>query len=270
MDGSSGIRLVAMDLDGTLLDSAKNVPPGFFEAAATLHARGIHVVIASGRQYANILKKFSPAKDDLVIMADNGAFFDIYGERIVSRSFEPEQVERILAAAAVVPTAHPIICCAESAYTAPCSKSTSRDIDLYYERIEISQEGFERARAKPVIKIAIHDETDSMAHLLPTMGFLNGNGICLRISGDVWLDAMPEGVDKGDGIRRLQQLLGVAPEACMAFGDFENDLGMLEACGESYAMANAVPSVKALCRHEAPSNDDDGVMKVLRNVFGLA
>ena len=269
MGDPSGIQLVAMDLDGTLLDSAKNVPSGFFEAAAALHTRGVHVVIASGRQYANIMKKFGPARDDLVVMADNGAFFDIYGKTIVSRSFDTSQVDRILAAAKAIPTSHAIVCCAESAYTTPCRKAIADDINLYYERLVFSQEAFDRARKRQVLKIAVHDDTDSAAHLLPAMRFLDGNGISLRISGDRWLDVMPEGVDKGDGIRRIQEILGVPPERCMAFGDFENDLGLLGACGESYAMANAVPSVKAVCRHEAPSNDDDGVMKVLRRVFGL-
>lgn len=262
------IKLVAMDLDGTLLDSQKRVPNGFFEMAADLHARGIHVVIASGRQYFNILALFAPIRDSLVFMADNGGYFNIYGKTVLAKPFTPEQTGRILDLAGTIPTAEPVLCCADCAYSMPCAESVRRDIGLYYERKEYSAEGFAKARGEGVIKIAIHDLENSTKNIWPVMRVLDGPEMCVRISGDLWLDVMPFGVDKGDGIRQLQRLLGVDRSACMAFGDFDNDIGMLEACGESYAMANAVDSVKAICRHGAPSNDDDGVMRVLREVFG--
>ncbi len=258
------IKLVATDLDGTLLDSTGKPPSDFFEIAKKLHDQGVHFVIASGRQYYNILTIFEPGKDYLVFMADNGAFFNIYGKTVVSRHFSHEEVERIIALAATIPTAHPVLCCADCAYTRPCRKEISDDINKYYTRIEYSDEGFEKARKSEVIKVAIHDDTDSASHIWPIVRTLDGDNMIVRISGDVWLDVMPDGVDKGDGMRELQKILGVTPDECMAFGDFDNDLGLLQACTESYAMANAVESIKAVSKHLAPSNDDHGVTKVLK------
>lgn len=260
-------RLVAMDLDGTLLDSQKRVPDGFFEMAAALHANGVHVVIASGRQYFNILEKFAPAKDSLVFMADNGGYLDVYGKTILAKPFNAAEIDRILALVDSIPTAEPVLCRADKACCRACPDSVKHDVGLYYARKEFSDECFKEARKDGVIKVAIHDMEDSTKNIWPVMRVLDGNDMCVRISGDIWLDVMPAGVDKGEGIRQLQKHLGISSAECMAFGDFDNDLGMLEACDESYAMANGCDSVKAVCRHIAPSNDEDGVMTVLRSVF---
>ena len=79
---------------------------------------------------------------------------------------------------------------------------------------------------------------------------------------------MAPGVNKGVAITRLRKLLGLRPDQCMAFGDYPNDLEMLRAVTYGYAMANAHPDVKAAARFSAPSNDEDGVMRVLRSRFG--
>ena len=70
-------------------------------------------------------------------------------------------------------------------------------------------------------------------------------------------------------IRRIQQKLGISAAECMAFGDYLNDCELLQAVGESYAMENAHPALKALARHIAPSNDENGVMRVVRAALEL-
>ena len=70
-------------------------------------------------------------------------------------------------------------------------------------------------------------------------------------------------------MRALQRSLHIGPGECMAFGDYLNDLELLQACGHSYAMRNAHPRLKAAARFEAPGNDENGVMRVLREAFDL-
>ena len=70
-------------------------------------------------------------------------------------------------------------------------------------------------------------------------------------------------------IRRIQQKLGISAAECMAFGDYLNDCELLQAVDESYAMENAHPALKALARHIAPSNDENGVMRVVRAALEL-
>ncbi len=87
--------------------------------------------------------------------------------------------------------------------------------------------------------------------------------------GEHWVDVMKPGVTKGGAMRGVQKKLGITPEECMAFGDYLNDCELLQSVGESYAMENAHPRLKEMARHIAPSNDEDGVMRVIRREFGL-
>ena len=68
-------------------------------------------------------------------------------------------------------------------------------------------------------------------------------------------------------VRRLQERLGVAPKECAAFGDYLNDVEMLEAVGHSFAMANAHPAVKRVALEEVPPNTEYGVMRKLRELL---
>ena len=80
-----------------------------------------------------------------------------------------------------------------------------------------------------------------------------------------WLvEATAPGVDKGSGLRRLCQMLGVAPERVMAVGDSENDIPMLQAAGFAVAMGNATPALKAVADWIAPTLDEEGAAVALQ------
>ncbi|MEG0364931.1 MAG: HAD-IIB family hydrolase, partial [Erysipelotrichales bacterium] len=81
----------------------------------------------------------------------------------------------------------------------------------------------------------------------------------------MWLEVCPKGNTKGNALESLAKELNILPEEIMAFGDGENDIEMLSFAKHSYAMANALPSVKAVSSHITLSNDDDGVYEILKN-----
>jgi len=74
-------------------------------------------------------------------------------------------------------------------------------------------------------------------------------------------------VNKGVALRNLQAALGVTPAQAAAFGDYLNDLELLQGADWSYAMADAHPDVVAVARHRAPSNADDGVISVIEGLL---
>ena len=75
--------------------------------------------------------------------------------------------------------------------------------------------------------------------------------------------------DKGHALRAVQDTLGITAEQTMAFGDYLNDVGMLDAASFSFAMDNAHPDVRAHARFVAPSNNANGVVRTIRSVLGL-
>ena len=88
-------------------------------------------------------------------------------------------------------------------------------------------------------------------------------------SGHGSIDLILPGCHKASGLRRLAARWGLSPEECAAFGDGGNDIEMLQYCGCSYAMANAPDEVKRAAKYVCPSNEEDGVLSALEDLFGL-
>jgi hydroxymethylpyrimidine pyrophosphatase-like HAD family hydrolase len=89
------------------------------------------------------------------------------------------------------------------------------------------------------------------------------------VSGPHWVDVLSPSASKGRALRQLQAALGVTADQTMAFGDFLNDLEMMDAAAWSFAMANAHPLLKERARFVAPANNANGVVRTVRTVLGL-
>ena len=125
-------------------------------------------------------------------------------------------------------------------------------------------------KEQEIIKVAFCDAEFGAAEerIYPPLSRLEGP-VRVVLSSHYWVDVMRPGVNKGVAVQRLQKLLGVAPEECAAFGDYLNDVEMLEAVGHGFAMANAHPAVKEAAREEAPPNTAYGVMTKLRELLDM-
>ena len=86
----------------------------------------------------------------------------------------------------------------------------------------------------------------------------------ITIAGDMWMDCMKPGINKGQAVKLLQDSLEIKPEETMAFGDQLNDIEMLEQAYYSFAVGNARPEVKATARFQTDTNVNDGVLKILK------
>lgn len=85
------------------------------------------------------------------------------------------------------------------------------------------------------------------------------------MAGEDWVDFMDASVDKGNALRMIQKHLGVSREETMAFGDNDNDTGLLQAAAESYAVENARERVKALAKNICPSYQEKGYIRLFGN-----
>jgi hydroxymethylpyrimidine pyrophosphatase-like HAD family hydrolase len=91
----------------------------------------------------------------------------------------------------------------------------------------------------------------------------------VRTSGAHWADVMNLSTNKGTGIRHIQDALGITPAQTMVFGDFLNDLEMMDATEYSFAMHNAHPTPRARARYVAPPNSQNGVVRTISSVLAL-
>lgn len=266
------VRLVVVDMDGTLLDGHGRIPAGLWPLLGVMRERGIVFAPASGRQYATLATMFAGAPgapQGLAFIAENGTYVVRDGAEVSSNSldagFVAAVVDRCRALAADGHDIGVVVCGKRSAYIERTDPPFHAEADIYYKQLQDVTDPL--AVDDDVLKVALYDfgnaETDTFPHL---QDFRDDHQVV--VSGQHWIDIMNVGVDKGVAVRALQEAMGITADQTAAFGDYLNDVQMLQAATHSYAMANAHPHVVAVARHMAPANTQDGVVTVLRDLLG--
>lgn len=265
------IKYIATDMDGTLLDSRKRLPEEFESVVHALKQQGVRFIVASGRQTATLRRDLGGLSQDLILFAENGTVVTEGNERLFVSPMEKAEVRRVLEKTRGMEGVHPVICRPDVAIIEAGAPEVFRhDVEVYYESSQIVPDLLAVCdQFDDVCKIAFFDEGDAEHHEYPVLKEWFEESLSVLLSGYSWVDLMKPGANKGSAMRRFQQLKGVSPEECMAFGDYLNDKEMLEAVGESYAMENGLDEVKAACKYVAPSNDENGVMRVIKERFSL-
>ena len=264
------IKLIACDMDGTLLDSAKRLPAELPEVLAKLKEKGVLFCVASGRQYASLRRDFEACADDMLFLCENGALVMQHDKRVLIDPIDSSFITRIVTAVKALPGVYPVVCRADVALIEKtASAEFIRNTRMYYPSVEVVDDLTALGPLPDVCKVAFYDEGDAQTHELPALQAALEGPLAVILSGEHWVDVMKPGVNKGCAMRGIQRKLGLSADECMAFGDYLNDCELLQAVGESYAMENAHPALKAMARHIAPSNDENGVMRVVRGALGL-
>lgn len=255
-------RLIALDMDGTLLDADGRIPDSFWEVYGELRARGVTVAPASGRQLATLQAMF-PA--DSSFIAENGAVV-AHGGEIVSTTLLDADVVRSVIDASRDAGLDLVVCTPEVAHHAPgISEATQRELARYYAS---RQETADLHEVTGVIKLAAYTTGDAEALAYPPLRAA-APGADVVVSGAHWVDIMDPAAGKGRALTQLGEALGVGKHETLAFGDYLNDRELLLAAGTSWAMENAHPEIRALADHIAPPNTQAGVVTVLRGMLGM-
>lgn len=257
------IKLIASDMDGSLLTSDKRLPPDFFQVLEQLHQRGIRFAAASGRAYYTLRENFAPYEDRLDYLCENGAFVSCGGKVISMDALDPAVVGEIIDCCEKLPDAQLVLCGKDRAYHKQPPAEYTPHLQCYYVQHQVLTDLHQVT--DPILKVAICNLKDiraTHAALEPIFG----SRLNVVISGDYWMDMMNPQVNKGWALQQMQQYLGVTKEETMAFGDYYNDIELLGQAGESYVMANARPEMFAYGNHTAPSNEDYGVTRIIRRV----
>lgn len=265
LDDVPDVRLVALDMDGSLLDDAKRIHPTFWPLLDALLARGVTVCPASGRQYATLRR--SMGRDDLVYLAENGSYVVRDGAALAVDGLDlavaRDVVRRVREVAGTLDVGV-VLCGERSAYVERTDAPFLAQCEPYYALLERVDDL--TAVDDTVLKVAVYDfggaEAGAGAALAPF-----GDVARVLVSGEHWVDVMSPTADKGAALRAVQAALGVGPEHTMAFGDYFNDVGMLAAAHWSFAMANGHPDVRAGARYLAPANTENGVVRTIASVL---
>ncbi|WP_232226478.1 Cof-type HAD-IIB family hydrolase [Brachybacterium phenoliresistens] len=268
-EGAVDLRLVVVDMDGTLLLPSGEVPAAFWPVLERLEERGIAFVPASGRQLATLRAGFGP-HGVTSFVAENGTVVVREDEIVATTALETAVAREAILAAREAGAGRPlgiVRCGVHGACVEQADEEFLQVAGQYYHQLTVVEDLL--AVQDEVIKVAVHDAIDAaptaeavFARFAPAQQVV--------VSGKHWIDVMPATADKGRGVRALQEALGVTAAQTAVFGDYLNDLPMFPVAEHSFAMADAHPDVAAAARYGAPSNADAGVVQVLEHLLGDA
>jgi hypothetical protein len=261
------IKLIASDLDGTLLPPTKILPDETFELIEKLYKKGIIFTPASGRQLPNLQKLFAPVLDKIAIISENGGAVWFEGDIIYSNPTPPESVKYALDIIRGERDLYPLLSCADCAYYESDHEPFVGILKRSYSSEKKVENLDEVINSKVVYKISVWDSQPAASHggkVLPP----KIKGLRTMVSGYDWLDVSVLNANKGEALKALANKLAVDTSDIAAFGDHMNDLEMLQASGHPYVTANAFPPLKALIGEEIPANSEFGVITKLKEFLG--
>lgn len=262
------IKLIASDIDGTLIkDSTPDLYPEMADAIHRLAKQGILFCAASGRQYQSIRNVFREAGEDLVFIAENGAQIR-YRERDISVTpMKRKDVEGIVRQLRQYYDTCDIIVSTANGSLVESRNREFIDLITYGYHNQFRQVKDVLEEDAQIIKIAIYQKESIRKLGEGTLIPMWKDRVKVCMAGEDWVDFMDASVDKGNALRFLQNYFGIAKEETMAFGDNNNDIGLMQAAGESYAVENAREEVKAAAKHTCPPYWDKGVYRVVKELL---
>ena len=263
----AGVRLVATDLDGTLLHTDGTVTDRTRSVIAALEERGVLVVFVTGRPIRWMESLWQHVGDHGLAICSNGAIvYDVARHEVAELRPIPREV--VLSVADVVRREVPGTAFAVEKVDGfgkePVFRPDAPDVPALQvgSLEEIADHGVAKL-------LALHES------LAPADFWARVEGVAGDLVTTTWssvgalVEMSAAGVTKATTLALVCQERGITPDQVVAFGDMPNDLALLEWAGRGYAMANAHESVRAATEHQAPPHDQDGVAQVLEQLFGL-
>ena len=148
-------------------------------------------------------------------------------------------------------------------------KAMKDDIRIYYRKVEEIDKFTDINPSDAILKVCLTADDELATIIQDRFNEKYGDYVRGTSSGNMTIDLVHKGINKAKGVADMLKYYGIDQKDLIAFGDGENDIGMLEACGYSYAMKNANEKTKAVAKYEAPSNEDNGVLKVLAKYLDI-
>jgi hypothetical protein len=260
-------RLVATDLDGTLVRTDGTVSPYAHDVIAALDERGVPVVFVTGRPLRWAEEVFEYVGAHGLAVVSNGALvWDVARDQVHRLRPIAEEIglevcrlirDSVPGAVFAIETLDGIALEPDFLERHPVPPGSVRGaLDQIFDR--------------PAVKVlARHEGIEPQEFWDRARAAVGDLAVITWSSNTALLEISAEGVTKASTLALVCDAQGVQREHVVAFGDMPNDIPMLSWAGTSYAMANAHPTVIEAADHVAPANDDDGVASVLVGLFDL-
>ncbi|MGY3749457.1 HAD family hydrolase [Vagococcus acidifermentans] len=278
------MKLIGIDLDGTLLNSKQKISERNVEVLKEISSSSLPF-ICSGREVADIKQILKESDLSLLAVGSNGAVGHDEHEQLFEFSFNQSSVEAVNTVVADFPTK--IFTNAGSYESLDYIKELKNIFDAVGNEYDRRHLDYELAYASSVHSTPYRHIGELVGSeqlkvykffvFIPNKQIkqdvqkqLAGlNGVSVTESSDVNLEIVPDTVSKGFVYGHLEKIYQLSQTTRFAIGDSLNDLSLFEHADISFAMANGHPKIKDIATHVIPSNDEDGVSDALRMIAGM-
>lgn len=262
---ASKIKLIASDMDGTLLDENGQVPPETFDLILALRERGVRFVASSGRRYDRLCDFFSPVKDRMDFVASNGAQVFADGVQIDREVYSHLAIRRLAKTVAMFPNMHLALFDRTKSYLLDDEDKFVREVDKDLPNVERIYEL--PSPQVSIIKASIFCDDGNVMDNAYVLQRELGGLFTFAPSGSSYIDAMQPGISKASGIAQVMEYHGIDASEVMAFGDAMNDYEIIRFVGTGCAMANGRPALRAVADRVIGSNIEHAVQSEMRRVL---
>lgn len=260
-------KIIALDLDGTLKNSQKQITKKTKDKLIELAKQGIKIVLASGRPTAGIFheaKELELDKYGGYILSFNGAriinyktgdviYNDTYGKDLITSIYNQSKKYNL---AILTYNGQDILTEDENdkyiIEESSINLMNTKHVESFLETVDFD-----------VNKLLLTGEPDYLASIIDEFKAPYGDKLSIYRSAPFFIEVMGPGIDKAKSLSKLLEQLNLKREEMIAFGDGYNDLSMIEYAGFGVAMGNAVDEVKQCANYVTLSNDEDGIYDIL-------
>lgn len=253
--------MVFLDIDGTILRKDHSIEPSTKRAVASLQAKGIEVILATGRP----LHEIDEIAEELSItsfIAYNGAYGIYKGEDIVKETMNSQDIEKFYDIAKA--NNHDIVFYTNqlNAFTSFDTPLVQRFIDIFNLKKNTNFEDSLKSQVLGLTIIASEENAKTYYESFPGIHYtpVNVEGLT------ACLDVIRDRVNKGMAVQALIKKLGIPKESTIAFGDGMNDKEMLTAVGEGFAMGNGHPDLFQYAKHTTTDVENSGIYNGLKKL----
>lgn len=255
-------RLIALDLDGTLLTDDKDITPETVQLLEQLKLDGTYIAVCTGRSALSARPLLKNRQFATHLITDNGGTVQVLATNqtlytsTISRSF--------LATMKQVMQKYGVHCDVTTADHVYVEVLTEQMREIYRQYlVEPFAVGDLRDVPEDPMKFTVSGEPSVLDCLVPQLNEQHGEALKIVRSGEYFIDIMKAGTTKGKALKMLTSHLNLEARNVVAFGNYYNDLEMLQYAGLGVAMDNSPADLKAAADEVTLSNNEDGVRVAL-------
>lgn len=268
---NSDLKLFAFDMDGTFLTDNKQFNrPLFQKVVQQVNRQGGHMVVASGDPLECLLRYFPEEKDQITIIAENGAQIMDDGQEILAKTLDPQLAHEVVNYLIHSMNIEPVISGHKQGYFPPnATKETIDHLAFYYPTYTIV-DNFDHLPHDEFFQLSFLVEDDDVPNLQKKLDHQFGDRLVITPSGNGSMDLTNPGINKGWAVQKLLHRWHLTPNQLVVFGDGGNDVSMLKLTDHSYVMPNGGSLATRAAKQVAlADNNHDGVLKTIVQLLSI-